>query len=57
MRLGLLLYGLDPCFVLSSHGGERGVFGPKYCDFGPFVVDPTQTEVMESPSVDAVEFV
>lgn len=57
MRLGLLLYGLDPCFVLSSHGGERGAFGPKYCDFGPFVVDPTQTEVMESPSVDAVEFI
>lgn len=37
MRLGLLLYGLDPCFVLSSHGGERGAFGPKYCDFGPSV--------------------
>lgn len=47
-----MLYGLEPYFVPSSHGGETGV---KYCDFGPSVVEPTQTEVMESPSVDVVE--
>lgn len=50
-----MLYGLEPYFVPSSHGGETGVFGVKYCDFGPSVVEPTQTEVMESPSVDVVE--
>lgn len=55
MILGLMLHGLDPYFVLSSHGGETGDFGPKYCDFGSSVVDPTHTEVMESPSVDVVE--
>lgn len=55
MILGLMLYGLEPSFVISSHGGETGVSGTKYCDFGPSVVEPTQTEVMESPSVDVVE--
>lgn len=52
MILGLMLYGLHPYFVLSNHGGA---FVPKYCDFGTSVVDPTQAEVMESPSVDVVE--
>lgn len=56
MILGLMLYGLDPYFVLSSHGGETEAFGPNCCDFGPSVVDPTQTEVMDSPSVDEVKF-